>query len=502
MLDKNRMLMLKDISESITVPIKQIFVDIYSDYDSNVKMIFAYFHQELNSSFADINDRATKTKHYWADPSRNLIRVIEEIDNIYTSLLNTKLSFIIEPTYMDHIKYCKKFLSGSGGSTVPDDYEKISIINYDPIFKMNNEIVIKPKMENYKYELKLIGEGSYANVFKFIDAYYKITFAKKKLKADTDEKELERFKKEFQLLSEINHPNILKAYSYIEEDNSYIMEYCDFTLKDYYKLHNDNVDKLPFIQRKKIALQFLRALSFLHNKGYLHRDLGFKNVLLKEYDNDLLIVKVADFGLIKDKHSDLTASDSVVKGTIIDDTLLNFKDYNLKNEIYAVGVMLFYIFTAKERLALDDSILSGIVSKCVVREHDQRYSNIEEIISEINKLKGLNEQQIEEVESFNPIKTYITHKTYSMDKHELNDLALEMLENAIEQGYIIKIKSLSGLSVQSGKKVYSGTPRDEANIEHALELLVTNDYIKATNYKNELFNVTKKGYDLFEVVNS
>ena len=66
-----------------------------------------------------------------------------------------------------------------------------------------------------KFNMKLIGEGSYANVYKYKDNLYDCAFAIKSLKKAITEKEKERFKHEFELLAKYNHPNILKAYKYI-----------------------------------------------------------------------------------------------------------------------------------------------------------------------------------------------------------------------------------------------------------------------------------------------
>ena len=44
------------------------------------------------------------------------------------------------------------------------------------------------------------------------------------------EKELKRFKQEFEIMKSLNSPYIVDVYSYNDDNNSYIMEYMDFTL--------------------------------------------------------------------------------------------------------------------------------------------------------------------------------------------------------------------------------------------------------------------------------
>ena len=58
----------------------------------------------------------------------------------------------------------------------------------------------KNKLHLQDVKLTLIGEGAYAKVFKYKDSFYNCYFALKRIKEDTDNKECERFKHEFELL--------------------------------------------------------------------------------------------------------------------------------------------------------------------------------------------------------------------------------------------------------------------------------------------------------------
>jgi len=346
------------------------------------------------------------------------------------------------------------------------------------------------------FDMKLIGEGSYASVYKYKDTLYNCFFAMKKLKKATTEKEKERFRHEFELLSKYDHPNILKAYRYIDSKDSYIMEYCDYTLKQYFDKKGNLIEN---DKRKDIALQFLNALKILHNDELLHRDISYNNILIKQYNCDKITIKISDFGLIKEKNSDLTSIGTSIKGTIIDDTLGSFKDYNLKNEIYSIGIILFYIFTGKQNLENyndSDKKLLNIINRCIDRNHNNRYNSVDEIISDVYNMFD------EDKEIFNNIMTdsYIKVNSPIIDNNGLNELSYEILKNAVDgDGNILYIRSLSGLSIQSGNKSYNpNNAREEAELENAIDVLENNSYIKATDYKRDFFKVTKAGYDYFE----
>jgi len=165
------------------------------------------------------------------------------------------------------------------------------------------------------------------------------------------------------------------------------MEYCDFTLDDYIR---NNGQKLSFSARKKLALQFLYGINYLHHMDVLHRDISYKNILLKKYDFNALILKLSDFGLAKERSSDFTKTDSEIKGTIVDPALDSFKYYNLNNEIYSIGFILLYIFTNKKSLPSNSGGIIDIVNKCVERTVSERYTNVEEIIDAIDTLGDTN----------------------------------------------------------------------------------------------------------------
>jgi len=73
---------------------------------------------------------------------------------------------------------------------------------------------------------------------------------------------------------------VVEVYRYDEALTEYRMEFCDETLRRYVERRNA---KLTFDSRKRIALQFLYGLNYIHTQGLLHRDISLQNVLLKVY---------------------------------------------------------------------------------------------------------------------------------------------------------------------------------------------------------------------------
>lgn len=376
--------MLEDLRQKYAgIPTSNAFLRLY---ESNIHfgLIFASLHERLNEHFEGINDRADTTHHYWADPSRDMIALIKEIDEVLGSLKYANVEVNFSEEYRAAIESCKPWLKRSGGSAVPEDFEQIRIIKYEPVFTLS-DAAIRLKKRGTDVQLQMIGEGSYAKVFSFIDPDYGIKFAIKRANKDLTERDLYRFQQEFNILKRLSFPYVVEVYQYDETRHEYKMEFCETTLRGYIKRRNS---KLRFASRKRIALQFLYGINYIHSERLLHRDISLQNVLVKTFDGGAVLVKLSDFGLAKDKVSDYTRTKTEMRGTIRDPLLSSFKNYDLCNEIYSIGHVLSYIFSGREALMSGTDAASRIVRKCTAHDVADRYQNVLEVISDVEKLEA------------------------------------------------------------------------------------------------------------------
>lgn len=362
------------------------YIALYSEIENqHLKKIFSTVHYRLIQLFNSLNTRIPKDDptHFWAEDSRGLIWAIEIIEELHDELKKSRYSFTINQYYKDIFNQCKDFLSPSGGSSVPVGFKKVRIPYQIPIIKKGNSINVEVKGQKIPYPLKPIGNGSYANVFKFVDEFYGKAFAFKKAKGNLNQKEIERFKREYEITAQLKSPYIIEVYKYIESQNSYIMEFMDSTLDEYLKKNNSKMD---FNVRKSLALQTLRAFEYIHSKGYLHRDISPKNILLKLYD-DIIVVKVGDFGLVKIPDSTLTSKRTDFKGYFNDPNLqlTGFDSYDMTHETYAITRVLFYILTGKINVdGLANGSIKSFIQNGLNSDRGKRYRNIAEIRIALN----------------------------------------------------------------------------------------------------------------------
>lgn len=360
------------------------YSDLYKSFrNQKLREILMTLHHDLVGLFRTMNERLPTGEHeahFWAEPSRDLIKRIEMIFDLVSSLKETPLAFQIDPYYLDLLTRCRDFLSSSGGSSLPPNMAKVELYYTLPIFLPLSSITISHKQQDFTFDLKLIGNGSYANVYKYKDTFYNRPFILKRAKKELTDKEIARFKREFDVMNDLSSPYILEVYCYNPDKNEYIMEYMDYTLDGYIAAHNST---LTIIQRKGIAQQILRAFDYLHSKGHLHRDISPKNILIKEYD-DTLVVKLSDFGLVKIPDSTLTTVNTEFKGYFNDPALVveGFNTYGIVHETYALTRVIYFVMTGKTNTEkITNQNLRSFVEKGLNPDKAKRFQNIRDMIS-------------------------------------------------------------------------------------------------------------------------
>jgi len=95
---------------------------------------------------------------------------------------------------------------------------------------------------------------------------------------------------------------------------------------------------------------------------------------LQHFDNELSVVKISDFGLVKTEHSNLTSFGSEVKGSLNDSNLqfVGFSNYNMEYETFALTRLIYYLMTGKYNL---ENIKNDAIKKFVNKGIDPNISN-------------------------------------------------------------------------------------------------------------------------------
>ena len=351
-------------------------IDFYNDIPSSqLKEFFSILHFHINRLFKYMN-RRLNYKTYTAAESRDLIYIMEEIKTVHSKLKDTQYEFEFDSYYEDIMNQCDLFLQ-SGNSNIPNDFERIDIIEDKPLFTVNSYIPVKRNETKVSFTLKKIDSGSYATVHKYNDEFYNRTFALKRAFEDLDPKEYERFKIEFEEMKKLNSPYVIEVYNFDEEKRQYIMEYADETLYDHI---NDN--NLSILERINLVKQILRAFIYINSK------ISTTNILIKKYE-ELKVIKVSDFGLVKREKSSLTSNDSKLKGSFNDPKLafIGFKNYNISHETYALTKLIYFVMTGRLTLgSFENDEFKEFIDTGIADDETERYGSVEEMQKAFNDI--------------------------------------------------------------------------------------------------------------------
>ncbi len=156
-------------------------------------------------------------------------------------------------------------------------------------------------MDKYRI-LECIGEGTYGKVFKAQERESGVVVAIKKFKQNEDEDSHVRktMFREIKVLQEYRHDNIVNLREVFREKGKLylIFDYIERTLLEELQAHQPAEEEsagLPPEQAKLFTYQMLRAISYLHSKKVLHRDVKPENLLISGNG----VLKLCDFGFAR-----------------------------------------------------------------------------------------------------------------------------------------------------------------------------------------------------------
>jgi serine/threonine-protein kinase len=171
-----------------------------------------------------------------------------------------------------------------------------------------------------------------------LDQPVALKFLPEEVAADPDR--LAQFHAELRTARQVSHKNVCRLYDLGEADGRpfLTMEYVDG--EDLASLLR-RIGRIPQDKAIEIARQLCAGLSAAHERGVLHRDLKPANIMIDGDGN----VRIADFGLAV-AAGDTTASRAGTPQYMAPE-LLAGGQASVKTDIYALGLVLFELFTGR-----------------------------------------------------------------------------------------------------------------------------------------------------------
>ncbi|MBN1809673.1 MAG: serine/threonine protein kinase [Planctomycetes bacterium] len=202
----------------------------------------------------------------------------------------------------------------------------------------------KPTILGHYELIARVGEGGMGGVYAAFDKRTGERVAVKVLRKSLARNRnfLRRFFKEAEASLSMRHPNIVRGLD-VGEDNGFhyfVMDYVEGKDTDQLVRENGPFDVYDAL---KIIAEVTRALSCAHRRGMVHRDVKPANIIIDKSG----LVRLADFGLIKDLSEDSRLTNTgVAMGTphfISPEQATGHGKVDHRADLYSLGATLYFL---------------------------------------------------------------------------------------------------------------------------------------------------------------
>ncbi len=223
-----------------------------------------------------------------------------------------------------------------------------------------------------------------------------------------DEEFKKRFLLEARLAGRMSHQNLIQVYDVGREKDTYhfSMEFVDGETIEQIV---DRDGPMPLDRALEVAIQVVRAITYIWKFKIVHRDIKPGNIMLTRSGT----AKLADFGFVKSKFDPLLSTEGEVLGTpdyISPEQALGLADIDFRSDIYSLGCSLYHMLTGRPpfggtsseimrkhikedlppaREAAPDlpEAACELLAKMMSKDPEERYENTQQLFEDIELIR-------------------------------------------------------------------------------------------------------------------
>lgn len=239
-------------------------------------------------------------------------------------------------------------------SNSPEEKEKVFIFpNLEQVVKSPMRVQLEDNLDmpndlNHYQIIKLIAKGSMGEIYLANDTKQNRKVAIKILANDLADSVTSRFMQEAEVLSCLDHPNIINMYefSFAHAINQYYIAMEFAPGKNVKEILNE-LTVIEVVDSLKIISCVVEALRYSLTRRIIHRDIKPANIMITSDEGN---VKLTDFGIGKILNQSGNTKTGEVMGTpyyISPEQIVDTRSVDHKTDIYSIGATLYRMISGK-----------------------------------------------------------------------------------------------------------------------------------------------------------
>ena len=306
--------------------------------------------------------------------------------------------------------------------------------------------------------ISILGSGGVATVWRVIDRKFNVERAIKVLRIDPiangdffsqpqKANTTIRFSREAQLMMQLQHPNIVTVFDFFEEDDALciVMERCVGSLASWMRRN----DRMPIQIAVQVMISVLKALSFAHENGVIHRDVKPHNILISQNGD----IKLSDFGLAMASFASHSITNTnAILGSIqfmSPEQRQNPHKIEFSSDLYSAAMSLVYLLEG-------NTVGDLYVPESITLLHSKYPSAIVDVIAKAGKLKTIGRYQ-----SAEEMRKDLLRQLSSLPKADVSLLDVEVDEVHwksfdSQRSTTTNPSSINTVDIRVPKSIYAG----------------------------------------------